>query len=111
VLTSRPLMLLQARVRIWGRPQGREAIAGFERFLACSHALAALRVGAAPYQKWHNTRFDKSKARNWELVDEDGKLGDKTRAQLIGDYMNMDGTTLPSTMRTLFTDDARQRPP
>ena len=65
--------------------QGREAIAGFERFLACSHACAAARVGAGSYQKWHNTLFDKSKAGNWELVDEDGKLGDKTRAQLIID--------------------------
>jgi len=51
VLTSRPLMLLQARVRIWGRPQGREASASYARFLACSHALAAARVGAAKHNE------------------------------------------------------------
>ncbi|HPB97610.1 MAG TPA: hypothetical protein PKW66_16950, partial [Polyangiaceae bacterium] len=34
-----------------------------------------------------------------EELKADGELGPLTRAQLIGDYMNLDGTTLPPGMR------------
>lgn len=35
------------------------------------------------------------RASNWEQLKEDGKTGEHTRKQLMGDYMNYQGTTLP----------------
>ena len=63
------------------------------------------RVGQSPvawYQKWHNKLQGKQRAANWELLAEDAKIGPKTRAQLVGDYMNFDDTTLPEGI-TLVT--------
>jgi outer membrane protein OmpA-like peptidoglycan-associated protein len=51
------------------------------------------------YQAWHNALPADKRAANWQQLEEDGNLGPFTRAQLIGDYMNLDGTTLPSTLR------------
>jgi outer membrane protein OmpA-like peptidoglycan-associated protein len=51
------------------------------------------------YQQWHNALPADKRAANWQQLEEDGNLGPFTRAQLIGDYMNLDGTTLPSTLR------------
>lgn len=62
------------------------------------------RVGQSPiawYQKWHNELQGNQRAANWELLAEDAKIGPKTRAQLIGDYMNFDGTTLPEGIKLL----------
>ncbi|MGE0325797.1 MAG: OmpA family protein [Polyangiaceae bacterium] len=62
------------------------------------------RVGQSPvawYQKWHNKLQGRQRAANWELLAEDAKIGPKTRAQLIADYMNFDDTTLPEGIKLL----------
>lgn len=47
------------------------------------------------YQEFHNALPEASRAKNFTTLKVDGKLGPETRKQLIGDYMNLDGTTLP----------------
>jgi outer membrane protein OmpA-like peptidoglycan-associated protein len=47
------------------------------------------------YQEFHNRLPAAARAKNFEPLEVDGVLGDKTRKQLIGDYMNHDGTSLP----------------
>ena len=47
------------------------------------------------YQEFHNRLPGAARAKNFEPLEVDGVLGDKTRAQLIGDYMNHDETSLP----------------
>jgi outer membrane protein OmpA-like peptidoglycan-associated protein len=64
-------------------------------------ALAArwqIDQGGSPveaYQTRHNQLPEADRAANWEELEVDGVLGPKTRAQLVGDYMNCQGTTLP----------------
>jgi hypothetical protein len=51
------------------------------------------------YQKWHNAKeTDTSEYRRpkgWQKLEVDGKMVDETRRQLVLDYMNLDGTSLP----------------
>ena len=57
-----------------------------------------LMLGSSPvesYQTWHNRLDGADKAANWEALKVDGVIGPKTRAQMVGDYMNCQGTTLP----------------
>ena len=46
------------------------------------------------YQCWHNALVWAERAPNWGALSEDGIIGPKTRAQLIGDYMHHDRTSL-----------------
>lgn len=48
------------------------------------------------YQEFHNALPAAQRAQNFESLQVDGKLGELTRKQLIGDYMNHDQTSLPS---------------
>jgi outer membrane protein OmpA-like peptidoglycan-associated protein len=47
------------------------------------------------YQEYHNRLPASGRAKNFELLEVDGILGEKTRTQLVGDYMNHDETSLP----------------
>jgi outer membrane protein OmpA-like peptidoglycan-associated protein len=53
------------------------------------------RSAVESYQTWHNQLDGGDKAANWEALKVDGEIGPKTRTQLVGDYMNCQGTTLP----------------
>jgi outer membrane protein OmpA-like peptidoglycan-associated protein len=59
------------------------------------------------YQEWHNAKgtdaSDPADRRpdGWEQLKPDGKLGPKTRRQLVVDYMNIDGTSLPKDTRVV----------
>ncbi|MGC4086916.1 MAG: hypothetical protein QM756_03250 [Polyangiaceae bacterium] len=47
------------------------------------------------YQEFHNRLAPAGRAKNFEPLVVTGKLDEKTRKQLIGDYMNHDDTSLP----------------
>lgn len=47
------------------------------------------------YQEWHNALPPEDRAPTYTPLDADGVLGPLTRRQLVADYMNRDGTTLP----------------
>ena len=47
------------------------------------------------YQEYHNRLPAAARAKNFEPLEVDGILGEKTRTQLVGDYMNHDETSLP----------------
>jgi outer membrane protein OmpA-like peptidoglycan-associated protein len=61
------------------------------------------------YQEWHNGEApdarqpDQPRSRpvGWEELKADGIMGPKTRRQLILDYMNLDGTSLPNDTRVV----------
>jgi hypothetical protein len=59
------------------------------------------------YQNWHNGKDgDDSdvyyrKPKGWEALAADGKMSPETRRQLILDYMNLDGTSLPPGTRVV----------
>ena len=74
----------------WGSGEDRQMLRGL-----VARKQGLLKPETKDYQVWHNALADDKKARNWSPLEEDGKFGDLTRAQLIGDYMNLDGTTLP----------------
>jgi outer membrane protein OmpA-like peptidoglycan-associated protein len=74
----------------WGTGEDRQMLRGL-----VARKQGLLKPETKDYQVWHNALADDKKARNWLPLEEDGKLGDLTRAQIIGDYMNLDGTTLP----------------
>ena len=74
----------------WGSGEDRQMLRGL-----VARKQGLLKPETKDYQVWHNALADDKKARNWSQLEEDGKLGELTRAQLIGDYMNLDGTTLP----------------
>jgi len=48
------------------------------------------------YQEFHNALPAPQQAKNFAPLAVDGKLGEQTRKQLIGDYMNHDQTSLPA---------------
>ena len=88
----------------WGRHEDLlmiDALVPEEEFGGDSHVEA--------YQQWHNgeapdARMDdevpgRSRPDGWEELKVDGILGPKTRRQLILDYMNLDGTSLPADVR------------
>ncbi len=85
---------LSALGAVWGEGEDRLMIKGL---VARKQGLTSVDVKA--YQEWHNALSSDQRARNWEYLEDDGELGPLTRAQLIGDYMNLDGTTLPPGMR------------
>jgi len=72
-----------------------DALVPDEEFGAGSHVAA--------YQEWHNGQaadarqedLERTRPDGWEELAVDGILGPKTRRQLILDYMNLDGTSLP----------------
>lgn len=47
------------------------------------------------YQEFHNALPEASRAESFATLEVDGIAGPETRKQLIGDYMHLDGTTLP----------------
>ena len=61
------------------------------------------------YQAWHNRETSnardpdqpRAKPDGWEELKVDGIMGPKTRRQLVLDYMNLAGTTLPSDTRVV----------
>jgi hypothetical protein len=59
------------------------------------------------YQKWHNARENDDadalyrKPEGWAKLKVDGKIGPETRRQLVLDYMNLDGTSLPEGTRVV----------
>ncbi|MGC4066932.1 MAG: OmpA family protein [Polyangiaceae bacterium] len=83
--------------KCWGAGEDRQMLRGI---VARKAGLA--KPDAKSYQTWHNALAPDKRAKNWEPLEEDGKLGPITRAQLIGDYMNLDGTTLPTNMRVVI---------
>jgi outer membrane protein OmpA-like peptidoglycan-associated protein len=85
----------------WGRVEDYDML---NTFLPKSERRSPRRVRA--YQKWHNAPPSKdapktapARPAGWEPLKEDGILGPKTRRQLVVDYMNIDGTSLPSDVR------------
>jgi outer membrane protein OmpA-like peptidoglycan-associated protein len=57
------------------------------------------------YQKWHNAQKDveggRKKPEGWEALEPDGVMNATTRRQLVLDYMNLDGTSLPKGTRVV----------
>jgi len=54
------------------------------------------------YQTWHNAQEkDSAEGKGWEKLKTDGKMGPKTRRQLVLDYMSIDGTSLPEGTRVV----------
>ncbi|MBN2194895.1 MAG: OmpA family protein [Polyangiaceae bacterium] len=81
----------------WDQPDEKRWGAHEDSLMIESLAGRGLEAGPSPtlsYQQWHNALAGAARAANWEHLNEDGKIGPKTRAQLVGDYMNHDGTTL-----------------
>ena len=77
-------------VKRWGAREDGQMIDSLKR--------RGLNPGSQPalsYQIWHNNLAADQRAANWEQLADDGIIGSKTRAQLIGDYMRHDRTTLP----------------
>jgi outer membrane protein OmpA-like peptidoglycan-associated protein len=74
----------------WGTGEDNQMLSGL---VARKQGLDTLDILA--YQQWHNQLPAGQRAPSWEYLDEDASLGQTTRAQLIGDYMNLDETTLP----------------
>ncbi|MEM7152425.1 MAG: OmpA family protein [Myxococcota bacterium] len=75
----------------WGRNEDGLMIES----LAASRGLVLGANHTRSYQQWHNALAADARAANWEQLDDDGSIGPLTRAQLVGDYMNHDETTLP----------------
>ena len=69
--------------------------------LASTHGFSLEPESVLGYQRWHNGLEGSQQAPNWEQLDEDGKIGPKTRAQLVGDYMHHDQTSLPADAVTV----------
>lgn len=76
----------------WGAVEDGHMIATLARFFGFDASVDSVNA----YQMWHNQLVSGSRARNWASLKEDGKAGTETRAQLVGDYMNIQGTSLPS---------------
>ncbi len=72
----------------------------------------------AAYQTWHNDETDdarqpgheRNRPDGWEAPKVDGIMGPKTRRQLVLDYMNLDGTTLPDDVRVVTYGCGEQFP-
>jgi outer membrane protein OmpA-like peptidoglycan-associated protein len=80
----------------WGAAEDRQMLRGLVARSKLDSSVPKLEKPETKlYQTWHNQLPTENRARNWEPLEENGKLGEATRAQLIGDYMNLDGTTLP----------------
>lgn len=62
------------------------------------------------FRRWHNSHGEHAedgddasakRPAGWERVDDKGPMDAKTRRQLVLDYMNLDGTSLPKGTRTV----------
>lgn len=76
--------------RRWGNGETKQMLRGL---VARKQGLTSTNI--EEYQNWHNALPPENQAWNYELLSTDGKMGDSTLAQLIGDYMNLDGSSLP----------------
>lgn len=74
----------------WGAHEDRLMIGA----VAGSAALAAPNPVRA-FQAFHNQQSADRRPKSFEALAEDGITGPLTRGQLVADYMNADGTTLP----------------
>lgn len=72
----------------WGAPEDR-------RMMAALADRGLTSTGVADYQRWHDALEGADRAPSWAPLEVDGRIGPLTRAQLVGDYMHRDGTTLP----------------
>ncbi|MBN2196046.1 MAG: OmpA family protein [Polyangiaceae bacterium] len=82
----------------WDKPDAKRWGAHEDSLMLGSLVGRGLVAGPSPvlaYQQWHNALPDAERAKNFEVLAEDGAIGPETRAQLIGDYMRHDRTSLP----------------